>query len=192
MCPFLAWKGPDKAPALKSIYRSQPEACSRVRVWGNQAIGLPLQRPLQGHTFSFRPRAQFSLNWKPPTWAHKTTELRNPKSSLNQNFLCPRGPVGIFLMHNLPLWHFPGPSPRPGANHQSCLSVNVADMLIYHPRSPQNYSYKATLVVRAVCALARVRAGWVFFLFQGIFKPGRGDWLSQLRHLIIGNISFNV
>ena len=139
-------------------------------MWRNQAIVLRLQRPYQYTPFLSDQEHNFLLNQKPPMCAHKITELGNPKWRLSQDFLCPKGSCR-HLPANLPQWQsVPGLSPRPDANHQSCLSVNNADMLVYHPRSPQKYSYKATLVGSAVLALARIRAVQVIFLISDQFQ----------------------
>lgn len=120
--------------------------------------------------------------------AHKTTELRNPKSSLNQNFLCPRGPVGIFLMHNLPLWHFPGPSPRPGANHQSCLSMNIANMPISPQISSQLQSQSNTSSLCSLCP-SQGQAGGYFSYFRAFSNLAEGIDSHSSDTPIIGTIS---
>lgn len=91
----------------------------------------------------------------------------NSKWSLSQDSLYPGDHVGIFLLYNLSRWQSaPGPSPRPSANHQSYLSINNTDMLIYHPRTSQIHNYKVTLVVSVVYALARVTAAQGLVLFH--------------------------
>ena len=59
----------------------------RVRVRGNQAIGLPLQRPLLGHTFSFRPKTQFSLKLKTTYMGTQNHRTQEPKMESQPEFL---------------------------------------------------------------------------------------------------------